>query len=91
MADTNLQDIIGEKHRNHGAMFVPIVMGSDKTTVSVATGYQEYHPIYISVGNITNVAQRAHSSGMIPIAFLPIPKSKLQFAMSYFLMTWQTG
>lgn len=57
-------------------MFVPIVMGSDKTTVSVATGHQEYHPLYISLGNISNIARRAHGNGMIPIAFLPIPKSR---------------
>jgi len=28
-------------------MFVPVVAGSDKTTVSVATGHQEYHPVYV--------------------------------------------
>jgi hypothetical protein len=67
-------------------MFVPIVMGSDKTTVSVASGHQEYHPIYISLGNISNIARRAHGSGMIPVAFLLIPKSRLPFAMSHFRM-----
>jgi hypothetical protein len=67
-------------------MFVPIVMGSDKTTVSVASGHQEYHPVYISLGNISNIARRAHGSGMIPVAFLPIPKSRLPFAMSHFRM-----
>ena len=60
----------------HGAMFVPIVAGSDKTTVSVATGHQEYHPVYMSPGNLTNVAWRAHSNALLPVAFLPIPKSK---------------
>lgn len=55
-------------------MFIPIIAGSDKTTVLVATGHQEYHPVYMSPGNITNVARRAHGSGMLPVAFLPIPK-----------------
>ena len=32
-------------------MLVPVFSGSDKTTVSVATGHQEYHPVYLSVGN----------------------------------------
>ncbi|KAF8962421.1 hypothetical protein BDZ97DRAFT_1662882 [Flammula alnicola] len=58
-----------------GAVFIPIVAGSDKTTVSVATGHQEYHPVYMSPGNITNLARRAHGSGMLPVAFLPIPKA----------------
>ncbi|KIM38198.1 hypothetical protein M413DRAFT_76253 [Hebeloma cylindrosporum] len=29
-----------------GAMFIPVVAGSDKTTVSIATGHQQYHPLY---------------------------------------------
>jgi hypothetical protein len=59
----------------HGAMFVPVVAGSDKTTVSVATGHQEYHPVYMSLGNLTNVARRARNNALLPVAFLPIPKS----------------
>ena len=51
-------------------MLVPVMGGSDKTTVSVATGYQEYHPVYASVGNISNTARRAHGNGVIPVAFL---------------------
>jgi Plavaka transposase len=58
-------------------MFVPIVAGSDKTTVSVATGHQEYHPVYMSPGNLTNTARRAHGNGLLPVAFLPIPKSTI--------------
>ena len=47
---------------------------SDKTTVSVATGHQEYHPVYQSPVNITNTAHSAHGLGLMPVAFLPIPK-----------------
>ncbi|KAF6744017.1 hypothetical protein DFP72DRAFT_1036008 [Ephemerocybe angulata] len=57
-----------------GAMLVPVVTGLDKTTVSVATGHQEYHPFYLSAGNLTNPARRGHGAGVIPVAFLPIPK-----------------
>ncbi|KDQ60110.1 hypothetical protein JAAARDRAFT_125829 [Jaapia argillacea MUCL 33604] len=39
-------DIIANDPRTHGAMYVPIVAGSDKTTCSVATEHQEYHPMY---------------------------------------------
>lgn len=57
-------------------MFVPVCSGSDKTTTTVGTGQQEYHPVYQSPGNLTNVARRARGNGVIPVAFLPIPKSK---------------
>ncbi|KAH8979524.1 hypothetical protein EDB86DRAFT_3067015 [Lactarius hatsudake] len=68
-------DMISQDKKTHGAMFVPIIAGSDKTTVSVATGHQEYHPVYASLGNITNTARRAHRNGVVPVAFLPIPKT----------------
>jgi hypothetical protein len=58
-------------------MFVPIIAGSDKTMVSVTTGSQEYHPVYASLSNITNTAQRAHGNGVVPVAFLPILKGEL--------------
>lgn len=56
-------------------MFVPCVLGADKTTVSVATGNTEFHPVYMSCGNIQNSMRRAHRDGVMPIAFLAIPKS----------------
>ena len=55
---------------------MPVVVGSDKTTVSVATGHQEYHPVYMSPGNLTNIARQAHGNALIAVAFLPIPKSR---------------
>ncbi len=55
-------------------MLVSVVGGSDKTTVSIATGGQEYHPFYVSPGNLTNTARRGHGSGIMPVGFLPIPK-----------------
>ncbi|KAF9528314.1 hypothetical protein CPB83DRAFT_767174 [Crepidotus variabilis] len=67
---------IAEDHSNEapGAMFLPIIAGSDKTTVSVATGHQVFHPVYQSPGIISNIARRAHGNGVLPVAFLPIPK-----------------
>jgi Plavaka transposase len=73
------QDAIAKDRATHGAMFVPIIAGSDKTTVSVATGNQEYHPVYMSPGNLSNIARRAHTNAFLPIAFLPIPKSEYTF------------
>ena len=58
-------------------MFCPIVLGADKTTVSVAAGNVEYHPGYISLGNLHNNACRAHRNGVTPFMFLAIPKGSL--------------
>ncbi|KAL0565589.1 hypothetical protein V5O48_016435 [Marasmius crinis-equi] len=68
-------DIIAEDPNTHGAMFVPVAAGSDKTTVSVATGHQEYHPVYASPCNLTNVTRRTHPFGLTPVGFLVIPKT----------------
>ncbi|KAG7096124.1 hypothetical protein E1B28_006798 [Marasmius oreades] len=59
----------------NGAMLVPLVLGSDKTTVSVGTGHQEYHPAYISPGNLTNIARRAHGNSVLPFMFFAIPRT----------------
>ena len=56
---------------------MPVIAGSDKTTVSVATGNQDFHPVYVSPGNLTNVARRGHVFGLTLGAFLPIPKGLL--------------
>lgn len=58
-------------------MFVPIIMGSDKTTVSVATGQNEYYPLYVSLGNVHNSVRRAHRNAVSLIGFLSMPKSML--------------
>jgi len=55
-------------------MFVPIIIGSDKTTVSVGTGDNEFWPVYGSIGNLHNNARRAHGAGLVLIGFLSIPK-----------------
>lgn len=67
--------MIAEDPSTHGSMFVPIILGSDKTTVSVATGQNEYYPIYISNGVVHNSVRRAHKNAVSLLAFLAIPKS----------------
>ncbi|KAJ7440651.1 hypothetical protein B0H11DRAFT_2292790 [Mycena galericulata] len=62
-----------------GAMYTPIFFGSDKTTVSVATGDVEYHPAYLSLGNPHNNMRRAHRNAVMPFAFLAIPKSDRKY------------
>jgi len=69
------QDIIADDPDTHGSMFVLIILGSDKTTVSVATRDNEYWPVYLSIGNIHNNVHHAHCNGLVLLAFLAIPKS----------------
>jgi hypothetical protein len=64
-------------------MFCPVILGSDKTTVSVATGQNEYYPLYASAAVIQNHVRRAHRNGLALIGFLSIPKSKLQPTNSF--------
>jgi Plavaka transposase len=80
-----LQDKIAENLTNHGATLCLIILGSDKMTVSVATGHNEYYPLYMSNGLIHNNVQQAHCNGMTLIAFLAILKSK-DFVIGYCLL-----
>ncbi|KAK7683266.1 hypothetical protein QCA50_013528 [Cerrena zonata] len=74
--------IVKDDPSTEGALFVPIILGSDKTTVSVATGQNEYYPLYLSIGNIFNNVRRAHRNGVILLGFLSIPKSDRKDATS---------
>lgn len=56
-------------------MMVPLLLGSDKTLASNATGQNEFHPLYLSPGNVKNSVRRAHCDALVPIGFLAIPKS----------------
>ncbi|KAF8997257.1 hypothetical protein BDQ17DRAFT_1391906 [Cyathus striatus] len=67
-------DIIASDPDTHGSIFAPVILGSDKTTVSVATGQNEYYPLYASLGNIQNHVCCAHHNAVAVIGFLAIPK-----------------
>ncbi len=56
-------------------MFVPFILGNDKTTVSVATGQNDFYPVYLSIGNVHNNVRRAHRNAVSVVAFLAIPQS----------------
>ena len=47
-----IQDEISKDPDTVGATFVPVILGSDKTTVSVGTGNNEYYPLYLSIANV---------------------------------------
>ena len=72
-------------------MVVTLLLGSDKITVSVATGQNDYYPLYLSIGNITNRVRRAHEDGVIVIGFLAIPKCTFTFHLFYHTLTTTVG
>lgn len=70
------QDTIIKDYPNAtGSCLVTIILGSDKTTVSVATGHTSYWPIYLSIGNIHNSVRKGHRNGVVLLGFLAIPHS----------------
>ncbi|KZP25932.1 hypothetical protein FIBSPDRAFT_732975 [Athelia psychrophila] len=69
-------DLIAEDESALGSMFLPLFLGSDKTTVSVATGQNDYYPLYMSIGNIRNSVRRAHRNSVVLVGFLAVPKSE---------------
>lgn len=78
MIKTSPQDEIAKDSNTLGSTFVPVILGSDKTTVSVATGNNEYYPLYASIGNVHNTVRRAHRDAVAVIGFLAMPKSELR-------------
>lgn len=74
-SDAESQDEIARDPKTHGAVFVPAILGSDKTTVSVATGQNDYYPLYLLNGLVHNNVCRAHRNAVTLIGFLVIPKS----------------
>ena len=67
--------IFNENPAAEGAFLVPIILGSDKMTVSVATGDNAYWPVYLSIGNVQNHVCQAHHNGVVLLGFLADPKS----------------
>ena len=61
----------------------PIILGSDKTVVSVATGHVKYHPVYLSIRLVHNTIRHGHQNVVIPIGFLAIPK-----CTSFYYIQW---
>ncbi|KAG0699341.1 hypothetical protein DFH29DRAFT_877339 [Suillus ampliporus] len=67
-------DMIANDTDAHGSTFVPIILGSDKTTVSVATGQNNYYPLYVSIGNVRNNVPMLTCNAVAVIGFLAMPK-----------------
>ncbi|KAG1730651.1 uncharacterized protein EDB91DRAFT_1252511 [Suillus paluster] len=74
------KDLIATDPQTHGSTFVPVFLGSDKTMVSVATGNNEYYPLYASIGNVHNNVRCAHHEALAIVGFLAIPKTTKEHA-----------
>ncbi|KAI6009455.1 hypothetical protein F5J12DRAFT_905039 [Pisolithus orientalis] len=72
--------IISEDPMMAGETLIPIILSSDKTTVSVATGQTDYYPLYLSIGNVCNTVHHAHCSVVVLIGFLAMPKTTREHA-----------
>ncbi|KAG1737112.1 uncharacterized protein EDB91DRAFT_1347909 [Suillus paluster] len=72
-------DDISNDCNMHGSMFILIILGSNKTTVSVGTGNNEYYPLYASIGNVHNNVRHAHCDALVVIGFLSIPKTNRKY------------
>jgi hypothetical protein len=77
-----VQDEIAQDLQTHGVAFFPIILGSNKTMVSVATGQNDYYPLYLSIGNVHNNVRRAHCDALVLVGFMAIPKSIYYFSRS---------
>ncbi|KAF9236563.1 hypothetical protein BU15DRAFT_63917 [Melanogaster broomeanus] len=73
-------DLIAEDLQTIGSMFVPIMLGSDKMTVSVTMRNNEYYPLYLSIGNVHNSVRRTHQNAVVLIGFLVMPKTTKEHA-----------
>ncbi|KAG2359041.1 hypothetical protein BDR07DRAFT_1452481 [Suillus spraguei] len=86
--DMHLQDMISEDPDTHGSTFVPMILGSDKMTVSVATGQNNYYPLYASIGNVRNNVRRAHRNAVAVVGFLAMPKSTFHCQLFHSLLLY---
>ncbi|KAG2339139.1 hypothetical protein BDR05DRAFT_977855 [Suillus weaverae] len=87
----NQADIIAKDPDTTGSTFVPVILGSNKTTVSVATGANNYYPLYVSIRNVRNNVRRAHRDAVAIIGFLAMPKTTKEHAScpKYRKYRWQ--
>ena len=57
---------------------IPIIISSDKTTVTRHTGALEMHPVFVTIGNIqSDVRMQATSYAWRCVAFIPTPEFKI--------------
>ncbi len=61
-----------------GATVIPIILGSDKTQLSVFTGDKSSWPVYLTIGNIPKAERRCPKKRtQILLGYLPVSKLKI--------------
>ncbi|KAG2040852.1 hypothetical protein BDR03DRAFT_932487 [Suillus americanus] len=75
----NQADEIAKDLETHGSTFVPVLLRSDKTMVSVTTGPNDYYPFYTLIGNVHNNVWHAHCNAIAVVRFLAIPKTVKEY------------
>ncbi|KIO11467.1 hypothetical protein M404DRAFT_66995, partial [Pisolithus tinctorius Marx 270] len=65
---------ISKEPATAGVTLIPVILGSDKPMVSIATSQTNYYPLYLSIGNVWNVVHCSHSNVVVLISFLAMPK-----------------
>ena len=65
-------------------MLISIVVESDKTMTFMASNHQEFHPVYVGLGNINNSTRWAHGLEILPYAFLLISKDMILSLILFF-------
>ncbi|KAG1728600.1 uncharacterized protein EDB91DRAFT_1239333 [Suillus paluster] len=73
-------DIIAGDPETIGSAFVPVILRSNKTTVSVVTCNNAYYPLYLSIENVHNNVCRARRDAVTIIGFLAMPKTTKEHA-----------
>ena len=63
-------------------MLVPLLLGSDKTLASNATGQNKFHPLYSSPGNVKNSICCAHCDALVPLSKM-VRKQTINYTLEF--------